>query len=109
MNVQNIQNYYQEIPPELIPELSTVIQNYLSGKLRERLNSRTLGVFCNEYLTHVRKNLSNKYYLSTRLSLKHLTSFLNADVRLNDINPREVDLFLSEVKKAAPRGYLVYY
>jgi site-specific recombinase XerD len=109
MNVSKMDNSLGLIPTELIPDITKVFQNFLSGKLRERFNSKTLDEFNIEYLSYVRNNHSDKYYLSSKLSMKHLIKFLGPEIRLIDITAHKADLFLSDIKRKAPKGYLVYY
>lgn len=98
-----------EISGALEPGLINIIQKYLNDKAQEKLTGKSLQDFFNEYLDFIKSNRSYKYFLSSRLSLNHLMKFLDPNIRLNGITAREVDLFLTQVKENAPRGYLVYF
>ena len=96
-------------PVELYPELTKLFQNYISNNMREKFSNKTLTQFSSEYLAFVKNTYSYKYYLSAKLSIKHLVNHHDSEIKLCDITARDIDMFISDLKKNAPKGYLVYY
>lgn len=72
-------------------------------------NVITLRVFVNEYEDLIKKTRTENYYKSVKLALKHLTDYFGLQRPLASISFRDVELFITELQKNAPKGSRVYY
>jgi len=65
--------------------------------------------FVKEYERYIECNYSEKYLESVRLTFKHFLKFLSPARTLNTITSKDIESFLTWLRKRAPRGYDVYF
>ncbi len=69
----------------------------------------TLGTFAEEYLKHIKLNLSENYYESHRISFAHLVEHFKEQRMMSMIQFRDAEMFITELQHKVKKGYRNYY
>ena len=70
---------------------------------------RSLSDFKTEYEKFIECNYSPKYLESVQLTFKHFLKFISPARALNTITSKEIEAFVTWLRKGAPKGYDVYF
>lgn len=65
--------------------------------------------FAIEYEKFIECNHSEKYLISVKLTFKHFLKFFSPVRILNTITLKEIEAFITWLRKSAPKGFVVYF